>query len=161
MIQTQKCDWIMAEWIIRTTWCVVCQELDRHSLSFFSSGQNAEHGFRLLHGGSFWPWEPLVSSMECPTRPCHRSQRESRRWARLTTTWIGKSMPAIITTLFTAFDLCLRAARRWPHTLKPKSVLPDTAHPTIFDGQLFRIVYLNDNKRVLKNEAIEYCRPVG
>jgi len=42
-----------------------------------------------------------------------------------------------------------------PINIETEISLLDTAHPAIFDGQVFRIVYLNDNERVLKNEAIE------
>lgn len=42
-----------------------------------------------------------------------------------------------------------------PIDIETEISLLDTAHPAIFDGQVFRIVYLNDNGRVLKNEAIE------
>ena len=42
-----------------------------------------------------------------------------------------------------------------PINIETEISLPDTAHPAIFDGQVFRIVYLSDNERVLKNEAIE------
>ena len=42
-----------------------------------------------------------------------------------------------------------------PINIETKISLPDTAHPAIFNGQVFRIVYLNDNERVLKSEAIE------
>jgi hypothetical protein len=42
-----------------------------------------------------------------------------------------------------------------PINIETEISLLDTAHPAIFDGQVFRIVYLNDNKRILKNEAIE------
>src|SRR4051812_46780292 len=42
-----------------------------------------------------------------------------------------------------------------PINIETEISLLDAAHPAIFDGQVFRIVYLNDNERVLKNEAIE------
>ena len=42
-----------------------------------------------------------------------------------------------------------------PINIETEIILPDTAHPAIFDGQVFRVVYLNDTERVLKNEAIE------
>jgi len=42
-----------------------------------------------------------------------------------------------------------------PINIETEISLLDAAHPEIFNGQLFRIVYLNDNGRVLKNEAID------
>ena len=42
-----------------------------------------------------------------------------------------------------------------PIRIETKISLPDTAHPAIFNGQTFRIVYLTDSKRVLKNEAVD------
>jgi hypothetical protein len=42
-----------------------------------------------------------------------------------------------------------------PIDIETEISLLDSAHPEIFDGQVFRIVYLKDNERVLKNEAIE------
>jgi hypothetical protein len=42
-----------------------------------------------------------------------------------------------------------------PINIETEISLPDTAHPAIFDGRTFRIVYLADNKRVLKNEAVD------
>ena len=42
-----------------------------------------------------------------------------------------------------------------PINIETEISLLDAAHPAIFDGQVFRIVYLNDNERVLKNEAID------
>jgi hypothetical protein len=39
--------------------------------------------------------------------------------------------------------------------IETKIILPDTAHPAVFDGSTFRIVYLADIKRVLKNEAVD------
>lgn len=42
-----------------------------------------------------------------------------------------------------------------PINIETEISLPDAAHPAIFDGQVFRIVYLNDDARILKNEAIE------
>src|SRR5579862_1518136 len=42
-----------------------------------------------------------------------------------------------------------------PLHIETEIVLPDTAHPTSFNGQNFRIVYLTDSKRVLKNEAVD------
>jgi hypothetical protein len=41
-----------------------------------------------------------------------------------------------------------------PIEIETEIILPDTAHPAIFDGRTFRIVYLADSKRVLKNEAV-------
>jgi len=42
-----------------------------------------------------------------------------------------------------------------PINIETEISLPDAAHPAIFDGQVFRIVYLKDDERVLKNEAID------
>ena len=42
-----------------------------------------------------------------------------------------------------------------PINIETEIILPDTAHPAIFDGRTFRIVYLADSKRVLKNEAVD------
>lgn len=45
--------------------------------------------------------------------------------------------------------------RGGPMNVETEIILPDTARPAFFDGRTFRIVYLDDNKRTLKNEAIE------
>lgn len=42
-----------------------------------------------------------------------------------------------------------------PIHIETEISLPDTAHPAIFNGQTFRIVYLADSERVLKNEAVD------
>jgi hypothetical protein len=42
-----------------------------------------------------------------------------------------------------------------PIQIETEIILPDTALPTIFDGQTFRVVYLADDNRVLKNEAVD------
>ncbi len=42
-----------------------------------------------------------------------------------------------------------------PIDIETEISLPDAAHPAIFDGRTFRIVYLADSKRVLKNEAVD------
>jgi hypothetical protein len=42
-----------------------------------------------------------------------------------------------------------------PIHIETEISLPDTAHSVIFNGQTFRIVYLTDSKRVLKNEAVD------
>jgi hypothetical protein len=42
-----------------------------------------------------------------------------------------------------------------PVDIETEIILPDWNTPAIFDGRNFRVVYLQDNKRVLKNEAID------
>lgn len=42
-----------------------------------------------------------------------------------------------------------------PIIIETEISLLDTAHPAIFNGQTFRVVYLADSGRVLKNEAID------
>jgi hypothetical protein len=42
-----------------------------------------------------------------------------------------------------------------PVNIETEIILPDWGDPTIFDGRTFRVVYLKDSKRVLKNEAVE------
>jgi hypothetical protein len=42
-----------------------------------------------------------------------------------------------------------------PINIETEISLLDASHPEIFNGQVFRIVYLKDDERVLKNEAIE------
>lgn len=42
-----------------------------------------------------------------------------------------------------------------PLHIETEIILPDSAKPAIFDGRTFRVVYLDDSKRTLKNEAIE------
>jgi hypothetical protein len=42
-----------------------------------------------------------------------------------------------------------------PIIIETEIILPHWNTPAIFDGQVFRIVYLNDNERALKNEAID------
>jgi hypothetical protein len=42
-----------------------------------------------------------------------------------------------------------------PINIETEIILPDWGSPADFDGRIFRIVYLNDSKRVLKNEAVE------
>ena len=42
-----------------------------------------------------------------------------------------------------------------PVHIETEIILPDSARPAIFDGRTFRVVYLDDSKRTLKNEAIE------
>jgi hypothetical protein len=41
-----------------------------------------------------------------------------------------------------------------PVDIETLIILPDRGAPAIFDGRTFRVVYLQDNKRFLKNEAI-------
>jgi hypothetical protein len=42
-----------------------------------------------------------------------------------------------------------------PIHIETEIILPDSALPAIFNGRTFRVVYLADSKRVLKNEAVE------
>ena len=42
-----------------------------------------------------------------------------------------------------------------PVNIETQIILPDWSAPTIFDGRTFRVVYLQDSKRILKNEAID------
>lgn len=42
-----------------------------------------------------------------------------------------------------------------PIIIETEVILPSWNTPAIFDGQVFRIVYLNDSERFLKNEAID------
>lgn len=42
-----------------------------------------------------------------------------------------------------------------PIDIETQIILPDWNAPAIFDGQSFRIVYLDDDQRVFKNEAID------
>ncbi|HLX84344.1 MAG TPA: hypothetical protein VKR59_10625 [Terriglobales bacterium] len=42
-----------------------------------------------------------------------------------------------------------------PVNLETQIILPDWNTPAIFDGRTFRVVYLQDSKRILKNEAID------
>ena len=42
-----------------------------------------------------------------------------------------------------------------PINIETEIILPHTYHPVDFDGRTFRIIYLNDSERVLKNEAID------
>lgn len=42
-----------------------------------------------------------------------------------------------------------------PVNIETEIILPDWDTPAIFNGRTFRVVYLEDNKRTLKNEAIE------
>jgi hypothetical protein len=42
-----------------------------------------------------------------------------------------------------------------PVNIETQIILPDWSTPAIFDGRTFRIVYLQDSKRILKNEAID------
>ncbi len=41
-----------------------------------------------------------------------------------------------------------------PINIKTEISLPDTAHLAIFDGQVFRIVYLNDKRKSLEERGI-------
>jgi hypothetical protein len=42
-----------------------------------------------------------------------------------------------------------------PINIETQIILPDWNTPAIFDGRTFRLVYLQDSKRILKNEAID------
>jgi hypothetical protein len=42
-----------------------------------------------------------------------------------------------------------------PINIETEIILPGWADPTIFNGRTFRVVYLQDSKRIPKNEAIE------
>ena len=42
-----------------------------------------------------------------------------------------------------------------PVNIETEIILPDWGTPAIFNGRTFRIVYLQDSKRSLKNEAID------
>jgi hypothetical protein len=42
-----------------------------------------------------------------------------------------------------------------PIPIETEIILPDSARPAIFDGRTLRVVYLDDSKRTLENEAIE------
>jgi hypothetical protein len=42
-----------------------------------------------------------------------------------------------------------------PINIQTQIILPGWANPAVFDGRTFRVVYLQDNKRSLKNEAID------
>jgi hypothetical protein len=42
-----------------------------------------------------------------------------------------------------------------PVNIETEIILPGWGNPAIFDGRTFRVVYLQDSKRTVKNEAIE------
>jgi len=42
-----------------------------------------------------------------------------------------------------------------PINIETQIILPHWGNPAIFDGQTFRVVYLDDDQRVFKNEAID------
>jgi hypothetical protein len=42
-----------------------------------------------------------------------------------------------------------------PVNIETEIILPDWDTPAIFNGRIFRVVYLEDSKRTLKNEAID------
>ena len=42
-----------------------------------------------------------------------------------------------------------------PIHLETQIILPDWNTPSLFNGQSFRVVYLDDDQRALKNEAID------
>lgn len=51
--------------------------------------------------------------------------------------------------------LSFRSGRGGPIHLETQIILPGWADPAIFNGRTFRIVYLQDTNRTLKNEAID------
>lgn len=55
----------------------------------------------------------------------------------------------------TIYDFQLVPEVGGPIHIETENSLPDSARPAIFDGRTFRVVYLDDSKRTLKNEAIE------
>ena len=42
-----------------------------------------------------------------------------------------------------------------PVRIETEIILPGWANPAVFDGRTFRVVYLKDTQRTLKNEAID------
>lgn len=42
-----------------------------------------------------------------------------------------------------------------PVKIETEIIIPGWADPAIFNGRIFRVVYLEDNKRAMKNEAID------
>jgi hypothetical protein len=42
-----------------------------------------------------------------------------------------------------------------PVNIETQIILPDWGSPANFNGRIFRVVYLQDSKIILKNEAIE------
>jgi hypothetical protein len=42
-----------------------------------------------------------------------------------------------------------------PVNIETEIILPGWGNPDVFNGRTFRVVYLDDNKRALKNEAID------
>jgi hypothetical protein len=42
-----------------------------------------------------------------------------------------------------------------PVNIETEIILPGWGDPAIFDGRTFRVVYLQDSKRIVKNEAID------
>jgi hypothetical protein len=42
-----------------------------------------------------------------------------------------------------------------PIDIETEIILPGWADPAIFNGRIFRVVYLQDTKRTLKNEAVD------
>jgi hypothetical protein len=51
------------------------------------------------------------------------------------------------------FPFCARRSRSRKHEIE--IIIPGWSDPAIFDGRTFRVAYLQDNKRTVKNEAID------
>jgi hypothetical protein len=77
-----------------------------------------------------------------------------------------------ITAIGRTYDYVERTAGRWPYkdtfygfrfvpdggepvNIETEIILPGWGDPAIFDGRTFRVVYLQDSKRTVKNEAID------
>jgi hypothetical protein len=87
------------------------------------------------------------------------------------------SFAARITAIGRTYDYVERTHGTWPYkdtfhgfrfvpdggepvnietvNIETEIILPGWANPAIFDGRTFRVVYLQDSKRTVKNEAIE------
>jgi hypothetical protein len=82
------------------------------------------------------------------------------------------SFAARITAIGKTYDFVERTRGTWPYkdnyygfrfvpdggepvNIETEIILPGWADPSIFDGRSFRVVYLQDSKRTVKNEAIE------
>jgi hypothetical protein len=55
----------------------------------------------------------------------------------------------------TIYDFHLVPEGGGPIPIETEIILPNWARPAIFDGRTVRVVYLDDSKRILQNEAIE------
>jgi len=77
-----------------------------------------------------------------------------------------------ITAIGRTYDYVERTGGTWPHkdtfygfrfvpdggepvNIETEIILPGWANPAIFEGRIFRVVYLQDIKRTAKNEAID------